>query len=161
MQEKTTYEWKVWAPKKRSLSSLQMLAWFVTIILSIVLVCMGIAWLASISVIMGSSVLLGHAVFLGIPPLIFALLSTSLFYLVFWPLSLITRAFRSLAEDMNRFKTHHILWGAVAYALSLAATVLIITSVGWVISFDYQDTKTHVVVDHGTLCVSHINTCPD
>lgn len=159
--ETDQYEWKVLTKKtpKASLLPIQILTGIIATTLSVVMVALGIAWLASIVTVVVSGTLLGYAVFFGIPPIVLALLLTSALYIVYWPIALLARAFWSATKGKNRFNTANVMTGAILCALAIATTFVIAVNLGRTISFDYQDEKTRVIIDDGTICISTTNSC--
>ncbi len=159
--ETSQYEWKVLTEKtpKAPLAAAQIISGIVAVVLSIVMVALGIAWLASVVTVIVSGTLLGYAVFFGIPPLIMALLITSTLYIVYWPVALLAKAFWSATKGKNRFRMASVMTGAIFCALAIATTFIIAVNLGRTISFDYQDEKTRVIIDDGTICISTTNSC--
>jgi len=116
------YEWKVLTKKapRAPLVTAQILTGIIAVALSVIMVALGIAWLASVVTVIVSGTLLGYAVFFGIPPLIMALLLTSALYIVYWPIALLARAFWSATKGKNRFNTASVMTGAIFCALAIA-----------------------------------------
>ncbi len=156
---KPAYRIQTHPAKKPHLTLFKVFFSLVAVIFSIVLVAIGISWLASVVTVLVSGKLLGYTVFFGIPPYVLSILITSVLYIVYWPVALITKGFWSLAKMKNRYKNHEIITGAILLALAIAAVIIIAVNLGKDIHFDYRDTETRIIIDDGNICVSDENYC--
>lgn len=157
------HDWKIVEEpkKKRPMTPWRVFVMALAILVSIILVLIGIAWLSSVLTVIVSGTLLGYAVFFGIPPFVLASLITGGLYIVFWPLSLVGKALWSAARGKNRFKTYKIVTGAIIFSVAIATVFTIAVNLGRTISFDYKDAKTRVIIDDGNICVSDSTYCDE
>lgn len=148
------------APKKSpDRTTVRAIFTFLAVILSIILSAIGISWLAGVVTVLVSGKILGYTVFFGIPPFLLSILITSICYVIYWPLSLITKGFWSIAKNKNRYKNHEIITGAIMFSLAIAAIIIIAINLGRNINFNYRDANTRVIIDEGNICVSEEDYC--
>ncbi len=145
--------------KKPHIEAAKVLANIIAVIFSVVLIVLGIGWLSAVVTVLVSGKILGFTIFFGIPPLILSVLITAGMYVAYWPVSLLAKGFWSIAKGKNRYKNHEIITGAILFALSIAALVIIGVNLGRNINFEYKDNKTRVILDEGNICVSDEAYC--
>ncbi len=156
----TSHEWKILTKKKSPyIEWLQIFATFVAVIFSIIIVSIGIGWLASVVIVLVSGKLLGFTIFFGIPPIILSILITAGAYIAYWPVALITKGLWSLAKMKNNYKVHEIMTGAIIFALAIATVIIIAVNLGRNINFEYKDKGTQIILDEGNICVSEESYC--
>lgn len=157
--ENHQYEWKVLHKKRPHLEAAKVFAGIIAVTLSIIMVAIGIGWLASVLAVLVSGKLLGFTIFFGIPPFILSLLITAGLYIAYWPIALIAKGFWSIAKGANRYKLQEIMTGAIIFALALATLFTIAVNLGRNINFEYKDDTTRVIIDDGNICVSDADYC--
>lgn len=138
---------------------LRILAGIVAVVINIAMAGVAIGWLVSVVTILVSGTVAGYTLLFGLPAPIVAILITSTLFIAYWPLALIAKAFWSLARGHNRFKKMNVVTGAIIFALSITAILIISLNLAENISLDYTDGATRVIIDNGTICVSNKNTC--
>ena len=139
--------------------ALRILSGIVATIINIAMASIGIGWLVSVVTVLVSGTVAGYTVLFGLSAPIVAILITASLFIAYWPLALIGKAFWSFARGTNRFKKAGIITGAILFALSITALLIISLNLAENISVDYQDGKNRVIIDDGVICVSNSNNC--
>lgn len=153
---------EVVTPQKKEapqVMALRIIAGIIGVLLNIIMAVIGIAWLVSVVTILVSGTIAGYTVLFGLPAPIVAILITASLFLVYWPIALIAKAFWSAARGVNRFKKMTVITGAILFALSITALLIISLNLAENISVDYQDGKNRVIIDDGVICISDSGNC--
>jgi len=141
-------------------TALQIIAGFAAVIGMIVLMSLCIAWIAAVWSIFASGALFGWPVLLGASAVLLAIFISSVFYLIIWPLQVITteawRFARNITKPRNSLGviTRGILWGV---AIAIIAAVVAGSFAGGEIRH-FQSGK-FIRPDGSMICVGDIGDC--